>query len=294
MEIYNISVKESMQYLKDKLNKHFIELNMLKNGLDLEIKERPAGRLTFLSCALNNGVLSPRSSVWESIRYHAANAVTDTIIENMEEELLKKILRMEYGYFSREEQKRILELANHNLNQDMENDKERNLSRRNLVLFRVLEYLERNKYLNLEGFVRFWLKDYWQVLQEALQKAVDEYLVEREQKEFIRLLRYFLEIQEAKYSAVHIVEKENEKLSLMDEKWRPINYGYLAGMMTVRFQDQINDDDCLLSALITLAPQQVYLHRCNYHEIINTIQQVFQERIVICLGCEKCQDKIKH
>ena len=62
----------------------------------------------------------------------------------------------------------------------------------------LTSYLIFNDNLNLEGFVRFRTKDYWDFLCETVDSAADAYLINREYQEFIRLLRYFVELQEPK------------------------------------------------------------------------------------------------
>jgi hypothetical protein len=49
----------------------------------------------------------------------------------------------------------------------------------------------------LDGFLSFRLKEYRGRLAEVVDKAVDEYMMDMEYKEFIRVLRYFVDVQEA-------------------------------------------------------------------------------------------------
>ncbi|MGE5557760.1 MAG: sporulation protein YtxC [Bacillota bacterium] len=292
MELYSISTKEPYEFLKNKLDEYFVKLKSAGNDMGYEITVKPEGKLTFLSCDLHREYLSPQSNLWGNIRYYAANAVADTILEHMERKLLQRMLRNEYGYFDRGEQGRILQLAAACLNTAGDADGgHQNISRRNLILFRALEYLDSNKCLNIEGFIRFWLKDYWLILQESLQKAVDKFLVEREQKEFVRLLQYFLEIQDPRYAEINVVERDG-KYVLLDEDWREIDYSYLSGLVNIRFHNEISAEDCLLSALVTLAPQTVCLHHLNPGETVQIIEQVFRERMVICLGCKRCTENM--
>ena len=57
----------------------------------------------------------------------------------------------------------------------------------------------------MEGFIRFRLKDYIEELKYIIDGSVDELLIDREYNEFIKLLRYFVEIQEPKVEEVHVL-----------------------------------------------------------------------------------------
>ncbi len=76
------------------------------------------------------------------------------------------------------------------------------IRRRNVIVRKLMDYFENTDSLILDGFVNFRLKDYMKDLEEIVDKAVDDFLMEREYKEFIRLLRYFVDIQEPKISTL--------------------------------------------------------------------------------------------
>ena len=48
-------------------------------------------------------------------------------------------------------------------------------------------------------------------------------------------------------------------------------------------------DDLLLSALITISPRRIILHVISPIEIVETIVNVFRERVRICEGCDLCR-----
>lgn len=55
-------------------------------------------------------------------------------------------------------------------------------------------------------------------MEEIIDNAVDDFLIEREYKEFIRLLKYFVEIQDPKFNVVHVVMEYDDNYMLLDEK----------------------------------------------------------------------------
>ena len=50
------------------------------------------------------------------------------------------------------------------------------------------------------------MKDYVSELEDTIEQGGGEYLMEREYNEFIKLLRYFVEIQEPKVDTVNVLK----------------------------------------------------------------------------------------
>jgi putative sporulation protein YtxC len=159
------------------------------------------------------------------------------------------------------------------------------------VLLKILDYLDQNQDLILEGFISFRLKDYQQELEGIVNSAVDEFLLEREYIEFIRLLKYFVEIQEPRIQKVQVIFKDGGKFSLLDHEDNPVKHESLDGLMVDILENEINYDDLLISALITLAPREIILHiptQIGNGDTVKTIQNVFGPRVTRCIGCNKC------
>lgn len=55
--------------------------------------------------------------------------------------------------------------------------------------------------------------------------------------------------------------------------------------------DNLNYEDLVVSALITIAPRNIMVHtsdRLSDKEVLETIKSVFEGRVVVCEGCELC------
>jgi hypothetical protein len=57
--------------------------------------------------------------------------------------------------------------------------------------------------------------------------------------------------------------------------------------------NDVNYDDLLISALITIAPARIVLHFQDERNVIGTIQDVFIERVALCQGCSLCKPGAK-
>ena len=58
------------------------------------------------------------------------------------------------------------------------------------------------------------------------------------------------------------------------------------------FNQDIDYDDLLLSALITISPRKLILHLSAKTEIVDTIMKVFQDRVILCKGCTLCSEQL--
>jgi putative sporulation protein YtxC len=292
----NIGATSHLPAIRAQLHQEFGYLQ--QEGIMVEIMEEPRGNLVFLNCKLKQGKKAI-FSLSEGKRLFAnfvANALAEIIISQWEKVLLADIIKQHYSYFTQEEQEKILEAAQRNLNSEGKGGIHllHRVHRKSKVLFKLIDYLETNTEIVLDGFIRFRLKDYLEELQDVVDRAVDDFMLEREYKEFIRLLRYFVDIQEPKQKDIHVLLAAEGTFKLMDTNGEAMTTEELADLVLDISGTDINYEDLLISALISLAPERVYLHRCNMNmqqEVIETIKKVFEERLVFCPGCKLCTEQ---
>jgi len=128
----------------------------------------------------------------------------------------------------------------------------------------------------------------------VIEQAVDELLLEKEYQEFIMLLKYFVDIQEPRLEKVHVMLLPSGSFQLFDDNNKSINNQCLEGCIVEMIDNEINYEDLLISALITIAPREIVVHVPELTKVLNvikTLQGVFGERLVICNGCVRCTKK---
>ncbi|MGE5704951.1 MAG: sporulation protein YtxC [Clostridia bacterium] len=153
---------------------------------------------------------------------------------------------------------------------------------------KVCDYLDQENSINLGGFVRFRLKDYVQALQSVAVMAIEEYVEEKQYKEFVQLLRHFISVQEAQCELVHVIRGEDQQFLLYDQEEKPIVLRQLEYMCQPD-EPIIRDEDYLISALITLAPKRIVVHSMEEHQLLlQTLSSLYEDRIVHCLACTHC------
>jgi len=218
-------------------------------------------------------------------RQAIANAVGAHIVTDLEPILLKRICERTFRPVMEEERQAILSLAGRTLERDPKE------SRRELVARRIAEYLKGEARLNLRGFITFRLKDYVDDLEEAVDRAVDDFLVEREYAEFIRLLRYFVEAQTPHMEKVHVTVSRDGSFRIFDGGLAPLDGGDLKEFVFETVDTEVAYEDFLVSALISLAPAEIVIHdpaKRGDPSSITTVERVFCERLKHCGGCSLC------
>ncbi|MDD2420780.1 MAG: putative sporulation protein YtxC [Heliobacteriaceae bacterium] len=229
----------------------------------------------------------------------AARLVADWIVNVWEPDLLQKQLAAQHYYFSAAEREGVVLKARQVLQQEEKATKEYlvyKLGRRQRITARLHEVFQAHRRLHVDGFIRFRLRDYLQRLAEAMDAAVEEYLLEKEYNEFIRLLRYFLEIQEAKLPMVHVILQTSGNFRLLDAREQPVSNDLVDGVNKDMGDQDVSYEDLLISTLVTVAPEKVVLHfweGSTGGDALPTIQAVFGDRLHHCPGCKHCLPPVR-
>ncbi|MCR4432046.1 MAG: putative sporulation protein YtxC [Tepidanaerobacteraceae bacterium] len=294
MQLLSIGIIEHVDGFEDRLK---LEFDILKDeGLEITLKKSCNGDIRYYYCHADDCILLKGNyQELKSMFLHCvANAISDVIINFWESKLLKKIIKENYFYFNSNEQNRIFEFAKNILNFNETSGQKKllyHIKRKSFVLHKIIDYLNTSSVIILDGFINFRLKDYIAQLEEAVDKAIDEYLMDKEYREFIKLLRYFVDLQEPKKDLVNVILRGGE-LYLFDEKMNLIEKDENMNLIA-RENPDVNPDDVLISTLINMAPKRIIIHGfkgIEKIEVINALYNIFEERIVFCTDCKICSE----
>ncbi|MGE5588201.1 MAG: sporulation protein YtxC [Clostridia bacterium] len=301
MELIAIGVQDHTNAVRDRL---VSKVRMLcEKGIELDMTERSAGPLTFLCLNLrdvNRGIPAGQRDL---VRYYVASALADAIVFDVAKGFVARVVRERYPYFDCSEQEKIVACAAAALagrgadgdrgvagaDRDRLDEARVLVRRRNEVLFKVLDYLDTASCLVLDGFVRFRLKWFVEELREAADAAVDDYMIEREYNEFIRLLKYFVDVQEPRIDEVHVVTRPGGLFRLLDSAGKVVDNDYLEGVAPDLVDVEVDYEDLLISALISVSPRKIVLHLGRGEGVGDTIRRVFEGRVSVCPGCRLCE-----
>ena len=208
------------------------------------------------------------------------------VIDELEEDFLRKIISQNYFYFDKKEQNVILNLCFDIIADDFSTIFDKKFKS---LYNSFYDYISSNKTLILKGFTNFRIKAYFKILDEIVNEAVNSYIIEKEYLEFISLLKLYINSQNSNCEVIHIIYSPSESILLDSNKEiitianDNLNTKYLSDIT-------FSSNDYTLNTLLTLLPKKIYIHLINSYidEFINTLQSVFENRLHICTDCIIC------
>ena len=211
-----------------------------------------------------------------------SNLLEEVVIEFYEYKILKQLLAYNYFYFDEYERTKILE----NCMQIIEPEEyTKKISQKKSVK----DYIKENKSMILDGFIYFRLQDYLKYLDEVVDYAVNQFIIEKEYKEFIGLLKVYVETKTPEHQLLHLIYMNGESI-LLDEKRNIVSV--CENIYNAKYLSDISfsSNDFALNTLLTLLPRRIEIHLIdNEDEFINTIKLIFEGRVSICKDCEICK-----
>lgn len=214
--------------------------------------------------------------------------ISNFIIYNFEEKIIKSLIKLDYFYFDEIEQHRILNTTL----QDLYNSDEAIYSpneRKKSIYNKVYSYISSNRSIILKGFINFRLKEYFDFLLEQVDKSVNKYIVEKEYSEFISILRLYINSESSNCNIIHLVYRNSKSIlldenkSIIDVEKDLLNKKYLSDI-------SFSSNDYALNTLLNLIPQKIIVHLIDkdIDEFINTIKLIFEDKVSICSDCAIC------
>lgn len=273
-------------FIKGFENRLIFELDFLKaEGIQIILKKLKSNYVDYYHFYIDDDILLERNyfNILRHFYFCIADVISDIVIDFFETKLLKRSIKSNYFYFTPKEQKKIYYHAKKIIGCNSE--------RKNLIFHEVLNYVEENSVLIIEGFTNFRLQKYIQLVEDAVDDGVDLYLIEKDHEEFLKMLQLFVEQQPSKCDLVNVVLKNGE-LRLYDEEAEPLKIDEFL-LAIAKNNASISIDDIIISTLINLSPQKIVLHGfcgSEKHEAISVICGIFQEKVVYCKYCNLILD----
>ncbi len=208
--------------------------------------------------------------------------IGEVVIEFYEEKILKQLINYNYFYFDEYEKNKILENCMQLIEPEMYNTKL--LDNKN-----IKEYVKENKAMILDGFVYFRLRAYLEYLDEVVDSGVNQFVIEKEYREFISLLRVYVESKVPEYNLLHLIYINGESI-LLDEKRNIVSVS--ENIYNAKYLSDISfsSNDFALNTLLCLSPRRIEIHLIDDEdEFINTLKLIFEGRVTICKDCDICK-----
>ena len=204
------------------------------------------------------------------------------VIDFYEPILIKNIINLNYFYFSQEEKKEIYNICLTNI------DFSNSVKMLNIISHSFYEYFLENKYVILDGFIRFKLNDYIKELDCIVDMCVNKFIIDREYNEFITLLKVYVQTTTPTCDIVHLIYINQESI-LLDSDKNVIKFSNEISNQKYLSDISFSSNDLALNSLLTLLPSKLYIHVLDKEDdFINTLKLIFDNRVFICTDCNLC------
>lgn len=173
------------------------------------------------------------------------------------------------------------------------------MNRKNAALEKIVDCIEENNEINIKGFITFRMKEIRNEIESIIDRVVEEYMVEKEYSEFIKLLKYFVDIAESKIDEVNIIIDEDNNYKILNKIGVDIMKAFFSDIGDDKVSNAVSVDDMIISGLITNAPGKINIYgadNCKNKELIDTIKNVFTDRVFFFSKCRlfnKTKNNIK-
>lgn len=155
----------------------------------------------------------------------------------------------------------------------------------NEIIDKIKICIEENNEFNINGFLLFRMKELRSNIEIIIDRIIENYIIEKEYEEFIRLLKYFVNIQDSKLQEVNLTIQTLGGYSLTDGNGKDILEEFLKELADCKIGVDANMEDIIISGLITNSPEHIIIHskeKCLNKEFIDTIVKVFGNKVTFC------------
>lgn len=277
---------EELQELRDLLKKKGILIGLVES-----IEEKT--HIIKVICDKS----SQSEKIEEIINLYVSNILYRIVIDNYRQKEMFEFLTDNYFFLKQSE---ILEVEEQIIKvlkcEEIVKDEDSiyYLNRINSMIEKIRDCINEKQEININGFITFRMRKLRNDIEKIIDKVVESYMIEKEYKEFVRLLKYFVDIQESKIKEVNIIIEEGSSYIVKDGEGQNLYDEFLKELSGTQSINDTNIEDVLISGLITSAPRKIVIHNRENgtnKEFLDTINNVFGDRVNYCDGCLQCCDK---
>ena len=277
MQPVQIVAGDGANKLLDFLKKELIEAS--KDGEVFKVNQEQDDGLIAVECTKKEKNRESKSFVQQ-----LSQVLADYLMTAYDGMLLNRITKKNYGYLRPDERRDIILIAQKKIRESEQDffDTIIRMRRKNMVIKKLSDFLDQNNHIILEGFVTFRMQEYVDELEEVVDWAVRQYLIEKEYQEFIKLLTCFVQMQKPKFICVHVIAEKDSSFSIYDQNMERISDQWISDL-SEDYDGIIKEEDLLISFLISAAPKQIINHNIaeiKNKELLDTITQVFSGRVM--------------
>ena len=124
------------------------------------------------------------------------------------------------------------------------------------------------------------------IMEDLLQEAVNQFVLDKEYIEFINLLKGYVDSKVPNNKVVNLVYVNSEAILLSSD-------GNLIelDLFDSKYLSDITfcNNDYVLNTLVGILPSKIILHLVSAKDVfIKTVELIFGDKVSVCPGCELC------
>ena len=159
---------------------------------------------------------------------------------------------------------------------------------------KVSEITCSNSVINIEGIYCFRLKEWNDNFKDVCKLVSDKYILKNEYTEFVKMLRFFVTMNEGITDVVNVVMKDGDLADVCDENFNEIIGNELFYRYEFAFVGEVYEQENIVSKLVELSPKKIYIHNWKKYKqskMLETIVNVFGDKVIFCDGCVRCMEE---
>ena len=118
--------------------------------------------------------------------------------------------------------------------------------------------------------------------------------MKNEYLDFIRMLRFFASVNSGSNDIVNIILKSSESADILDENFNSIEFANVGYNYEFAHAGQLYEYDSIVSVLVEISPKIIIIHNWKSYvnsQMIETIVNIFDDRVKFCDGCRFCAEE---
>lgn len=157
----------------------------------------------------------------------------------------------------------------------------------------IIQYIEEYPIIYLEGFLMFRLKNLNDFAEMVIEQSIENLKLEKEHANFLEVLKYLAGSGSVGYDSIRLIFEE-DGYRLADEIGMDIDKEYFKAIARDIGNEDLRDEDLLISTLVALSPEKILIHIGDYNDedIIATIEEIFENKVYYCYNCKNCIRKV--
>lgn len=222
------------------------------------------------------------------INLYVSNILYKIVIDNYRKKEMFEFITDNYFFLRQSEilevEEKILQVLNCKTPYEDE-DTIYCLNRINCIVEKIRACICEKQEINVDGFITFRMRMLREDIEKIVDKVIEKYMVEKEYEEFVRLLKYFVDIQECKIEKIIISIEKGNHYVIKDEYGKDLYKDFLKELTGDEKDYDINIEDILISGLITSSPKNIIIYgkkNCTNKEFLDTVKNVFGDKVICC------------